>query len=88
MRSNRRRSETQPPSSRQPCRTPPPPPPPPPPNRPPVKMAGAPLASLIVGVCPLSALTDCVFEVCGVGALQGVGLSFRWGLGGGRARGA
>jgi len=62
------------------------PPPPAPPIPPPFTIAGAPLAPAIVGVCPLLARTDCVFEVCGVGALQGVGFSFpggRGGLGGG-----
>jgi len=61
-----------------------PPPPPSPPSPPPVSIADAPLAPPIVDVClPLGGI-DCVFEVCGVNAVQGVGLSFRRERGGGR----
>ena len=80
-----RRSATRPPSFRPRRRTPPPHRPPPPPILPPVTIAGAPLAPPIVGVHPPLARTDCFCEVCGVGALQGVGFSFRGGrVGGGR----
>jgi len=62
-----------------------PPPPPRPHPFPRLLLSPAPpLALPIVGVCPPFARTDCVFEVCGVGALQGVGFSFRGGRGAGR----
>jgi len=78
-----RRSATRPPSFRPRRRTPPPHPPPPPPIPPPVTIAGALLDPPIVGVCPPLARTECFFEVCGVGALRGVGFNLRGGRGGG-----
>jgi len=59
-----------------------PPSPSPPPIPPPVTVAGAPLAPPIVGGRPPLARTLSVTGVHGVGALHGVGFSFRGRLGG------
>jgi len=65
-----------------------PPPTPPPPTPPPVTIAGALVAPPIVGVCSPLARTDCAFEVCCVGALQGVLISVLGRRGGGAGGGA